>query len=56
MGQAIQFVVDHKVEIVTFLFLLSEALAMIPQVKANSVFGAIFNVLKSLKEKLVPAK
>ena len=34
--------------IVAALFAVSEALALIPAVKANGVFQAIFEVLKSL--------
>lgn len=30
------------------LFAVSEVLALIPSIKANSVFGAIFNLLSSL--------
>ena len=33
------------------LFAISEGLAQIPQVKANSIFQAVFNVLKILKGK-----
>jgi hypothetical protein len=35
---------------------ISEALSVIPQVKANGIFQAIANALKVLKEKLAPAK
>lgn len=37
------------------LFGLSEVLAQIPQVKANSVFQAIVQVLSFLKDKIAPA-
>ncbi len=37
--------------IVSVLFGVSEALALIPQIKANSVFSLIFGVLKSLAGK-----
>lgn len=41
--------------IVTALFLLSESLSLIPSIKANGVFQAIFNGLSALKSKLKPA-
>ena len=50
----IAFIAANKFVIVCFLFSLSEVLALIPKVKANSVFQAISNGLKSLKEKLDP--
>ncbi len=46
----------NYVIIITFLFLFSEALAVIPFFKSNSVFQMIANVLKFIKEKIVPAK
>lgn len=39
-----------------FLFALSEALAMLPFIKANSIFQAIYNGIKFVKEKLLPKK
>lgn len=38
------------------LFGVSEALAAIPAVKANSVFQWIVNLIKWMKEKFQPAK
>lgn len=35
------------------LFAVSEAIAMIPQVQANSVFQAIFGAMKWVKERLL---
>jgi hypothetical protein len=40
--------------IVSALFAISEALTVIPGVKANGIFQAIYNGLKSLKEFLTP--
>lgn len=37
------------------LFALSEAIGMIPSVKASGVFQAVVNGLKFVKEKLLPA-
>jgi hypothetical protein len=37
------------------LFGISEALALIPSVKANSVFQAVYNGLKFLKDKVMPS-
>lgn len=36
--------------IVSALLAISEALSMIPSVKANGIFQAIFNTLKSIKD------
>jgi len=47
----VQFVVIHKAELLGGLLALSEALAYIPQVKANSVFQLIVNGLKQLAGK-----
>lgn len=44
-----QFLTLHYKEVVTGLFLLSEALALIPSVKSNSIFQLIFNQLKKLQ-------
>lgn len=40
--------------IVTILFALSEALSLIPGIKANGIFQAIFNGLKFIKDALTP--
>ena len=40
--------------IVTALLAISEALSMIPSVKANGIFQAIYNILKSIKDFLTP--
>jgi len=47
----VQFVVVHKAELLGGLLALSEALAYIPQVKANSIFQLIVNGLKQLAGK-----
>jgi hypothetical protein len=46
-----EVVIANKVVIVGFLFALSEVLALIPSVKANSVFQVIVNVLKKVSGK-----
>lgn len=38
------------------LFALSEALSLIPSVKASGVFQAVMNGLKYVKEKVFPPK
>lgn len=43
-----EVVIANKVVIVGFLFALSEVLALIPSVKANSVFQVVVNVLKKV--------
>lgn len=42
--------------ILLVLFGISESLALIPQVKSNSVFQLIFNSLKFIKDKIAPKK
>lgn len=37
--------------VVVALFAVSEALALIPSVKANSVFQLVYNTLKTIREK-----
>lgn len=49
MDTIIQFVTDNQVVIIGFLFALSEVLALIPSVKANSVFQLIVELLKKAK-------
>lgn len=46
------YVLANKAMIFGVLFGMSEAIGMIPQVKASGVFQAIYNVLKLAKEKL----
>lgn len=48
-------VLAHKVEILSGLLFVSEALALIPSIKANSIFTAIYNGIKWAKEKFAPA-
>lgn len=40
------FILAHKVEILGFLLALSELLALIPSIKANSVFQLLVNLIK----------
>lgn len=49
-----QWLKDNWPMVVTFAFALSEALAIIPAIKANSVFQLVANVLKKAKEALTP--
>jgi hypothetical protein len=44
---------DAGKAILAALFMLSEALGMVPQVRANSVFQAVANALKKLSGKAV---
>jgi len=39
---------SNTVVILAALFAISEALALIPQIKSNSVFQFLFNLLKTL--------
>ena len=41
----------NKVVIIGFLFALSEVLALIPSIKANSVFTLVYNALKKVAGK-----
>ena len=41
----IQFIVEHKAVLLGAALGLSEALALIPGIQANSVFQAIYNFL-----------
>ena len=38
-------ILAHKTEIFAGLFFISEAMALIPSIKANGIFQAIFNFL-----------
>lgn len=49
----LQVIVENKVVILGVLFALSEALALIPSVKSNSVFQLVFNIIKKAKEVVV---
>ena len=40
------FLAANKVVILGFLFALSEVLALVPSIKANSVFGVIVGIIK----------
>lgn len=46
----LQTIVSHKVELITALFLLSEMLALLPGVAANSVFQLIAGLIKKAKD------
>lgn len=51
MEHLIEQLLLHKVEILGFLFATSEALAFIPQVKANGVFQFFFGLVKKAQGK-----
>lgn len=40
-----QFLMDHKDIVLGLLFALSEFLALVPSIKANSVFQLVYNWL-----------
>lgn len=46
-----EFVIAHKSEILIALLAISEVLAYVPKIQANSVFQLIVNTLKALKPK-----
>lgn len=46
-----ELVLAHKVEILGFLLALSEVLALIPNVKSNSVFTLVVNIVKKFAGK-----
>lgn len=54
MQGIIQWIVENGVVVLGVLFAISEALAAIPAVKANSVFQAIAGGIKWAKEKFAP--
>jgi hypothetical protein len=53
MQSIIDFYNAHSAVIFAVLFFISEALALIPSVKANSIFQVIFNFLQ--KKQAPPA-
>jgi hypothetical protein len=46
-----EVVVANKLAIVSFLFALSELLALVPAIKANSIFQLVANMLKKVAGK-----
>jgi len=46
----VQFITDNYGAIITGLLLLSEALSLIPAVKANGIFQLLFGWLKTQKK------
>ena len=50
----IEFIIAHSEVILVALLALSELLALVPVVKANSVFQLIVNGLKKAKELTAP--
>lgn len=47
---------ENIVIVLGVLLATSEGLALIPSVKANSIFQAIVGILKFLKEKIAPVQ
>jgi hypothetical protein len=47
----LSFIFEHQVVILGFLLGFSELLALLPNVKANSIFQLFVNLIKSLKPK-----
>lgn len=45
MSTAITFVVENKAVIIGALFAVSELLSLVPSVKANGIFQAVYNFL-----------
>lgn len=49
--EIVAFIGLNKVVILAFLFASSELLALVPDIKANSVFQVIFNIIKKASGK-----
>lgn len=49
-----QFLIDNKVPVLAGLFFLSEILALVPSIKANSVFQMIFGLISKAKDAVSP--
>jgi len=45
------FIVAHKMEVLGVLLAISEVLAAIPSIKANSIFGVVVGLIKKLAGK-----
>ena len=54
MAAVIAFVNDNKAIILAALFFLSEALALIPALKANSVFQLVYGLLAKAQPTELP--
>lgn len=46
-----EVILANKFVIIGFLFALSEVLALVPSIKANSVFTLVYNALKKVAGK-----
>jgi len=46
-----EIILENKLVILSFLFALSEVLAIIPEIKSNSIFQLIYNSLKKVAGK-----
>ena len=53
MEAFVNFIILHKLEIISILFFGSELLSLIPWVKANGVIQFVFNSIASLYKKIV---
>lgn len=51
-----EFIQEHYVAIIVALLAVSEVLALIPGIKANSIFQLVVNLLKGLLPKKEPDK
>ena len=48
-----EVIIANKTVILGLLLALSEVLALVPQVKSNSVFELVVNILKKAKEAVI---
>lgn len=48
--EVINFIVIHKVELLALGLAVSEALSLIPSVKANGIFQFVWGLLKRAKQ------
>jgi hypothetical protein len=47
-----EFIIEHRDVLLLFALSLSEVLALIPKVEANSIFQLVYFKLKKLKPKI----
>ena len=51
MQEVISFLVENQVIVLAALLAISEVMASIPVFKSNSIFQAIYNMVKGFKKK-----
>ena len=51
-----EVIIANKEAILIFLLALSEVLAIVPSIKANSIFQLVVAGLKKVKEVIIPKK